>query len=141
MTGVELLREWYDRVWVKADLDAVDEMLDKDAMAQGLMPDLAAQIEDFKIIVPAILRMVRDVSFDIDQSMESGDKAWAQVIFRGKNADDMAPITITGQVMIRSANGKIIEAYNSFDFVGLFEQLGLLPQDTIALCLSGVELK
>jgi len=40
-------------------------------------------------------------------------------------------------VFCRFKDGQIVEAYNSFDFVGFFEQLGLLPESTIAICMSG----
>jgi hypothetical protein len=37
--------------------------------------------------------------------------------------------------VIRIANGKIQEGYDFWDFIGLFEQLGLLPPDTFATAL------
>lgn len=140
MTGVEILQAWYERVWEQNDLDAVSEYFDVDAMANGLMTDLAAELEDFQTLVPAVLRLIRNVKITITDSMEDGDKAWALVDIEAQNAEDMKPLICSGQVMIRTKNNKIIEAYNHFDFLGFFEQLGFLPKDTIALCLSGEQL-
>lgn len=140
MTGVEILEAWYNRVWVQADLDAVAEYFDVDALASGLMSDFAAELEDFQTLVPAILRLVRDVNVTLEDSMEDGDKAWARATLHAKAASTMEDVSISGQVMIRVKNGKIIEAHNHFDFIGFFEKLGNLPQDTIAICLSGEEL-
>lgn len=137
MTGVEILQAWYTRVWEEADLNAVSDYFDTTALANGLMTDLALELEDFKVIVPAVLRLVRDVNVKIAHSMEAGDKAWALVELHGKNAENMAPVICTGQVMITVKNNKIIEAHNHFDFVAFFEQIGFLPPNTIALCLSG----
>ena len=137
MTGVEILCAWYERVWEQADLSAVEEYFDIHAMANGLMSDLAAELEDFQTIVPAVLRLVRNVKVNIAHSMEDGEKAWALVEIHAQNAKNMSPVVCSGQVMIKTKDDKIIEAYNHFDFLGFFEQLGFLPQDTIALCLSG----
>ncbi|MBU2866362.1 ester cyclase [Pacificibacter marinus] len=140
MTGVEILQAWYERVWEQGDLDAVAEYFDVDAMANGLMTDLAAELEDFQTIVPAVLRLIRNVKITITHSMEDGDKAWALVDIKAQNAENMSPVVCSGQVMIKTKNNKIIEAYNHFDFMSFFEQLGFLPKDTIALCLSGEQL-
>jgi len=140
MTGVEILKAWYARVWEQNDLDAVAEYFDVDAMANGLMTDLAAELEDFQTIVPAVMRLVRNVKINITHSMEDGDKAWAHLEISALNAENLSPVACSGQVMIRTKNNKIIEAYNHFDFMSFFEQLGFLPKDTIALCLSGEQL-
>lgn len=140
MTGVEILQAWYERVWEQADLDAVAEYFDVSAMANGLMTDLATELEDFQTIVPAVLRLVRNVKVNIAHSIEDGDKAWALVEIHAQNATDMSAVVCSGQVMIKTKDNKIIEAHNHFDFLGFFEQLGFLPPNTIALCLSGEKL-
>ncbi|MEM5475127.1 nuclear transport factor 2 family protein [Pacificibacter sp. AS14] len=140
MTGIEILQAWYQRVWEQNDLTAVAEYFDVDAMANGLMTDLAAELEDFQTIVPAVLRLIRNVKINITHSMEEGDKAWAYLEISAQNAKDLSPVVCSGQVMIRTKDNKITEAYNHFDFLGFFEQLGFLPKDTIALCLSGEHL-
>ena len=140
MTGLEILTAWYEKVWVEADLDAVAEFFDVEALASGLMTDFAAQIEDFQILVPAVLHVVRNVTFSIEDSMEMDDRVWVRMTLHAKKASDMSPIHIPGQVMARLKNGKIIEAHNNFDFVSYFEQMGNLPKDSLALMLAGERL-
>jgi hypothetical protein len=41
--------------------------------------------------------------------------------------------------MIRIVDGKLTEAYNHWDFLGMFSQLGLLPQQTFEMALSGAK--
>lgn len=137
MTGLELLETWYDRVWVHGDLSAVADFFDTEALASGLMSDFAAQLEDFQTLVPAVLQALRDVRITIEDSMEVGDKVWARTTLHALKAEDMTPIQISGQVMVRLQNGKIIEAHNSYDFVSYFEQMGNLPKDSVALMLAG----
>ncbi|SFI74155.1 nuclear transport factor 2 family protein [Celeribacter neptunius] len=137
MTGLELLEAWYEKVWVQADIEAVAEFFDVEALASGIMTDFAAHLEDMQALVPAVLQAVREVSVSFEDSMEQDDRVWARVTLHAKKAHDMTPIHIPGQVMIRIKNGKIVEAHNNFDFISYFEQMGNLPQDSIALMLAG----
>lgn len=137
MTGMELLEAWYDKVWVKGDLSAVADFFDTEALASGLMSDFAAQLEDFQTLVPAVRHALRDISITFEDSMEIGDKVWARMTLHARKAEDMMPIHISGQIMVRLKHGKIIEAHNSYDFVSYFEQMGNLPKDSVALILAG----
>jgi predicted ester cyclase len=39
-----------------------------------------------------------------------------------------SPVEITGMVIVRIENGKIVEAWNNFDFMTLYTQVGLVPK-------------
>jgi hypothetical protein len=43
-------------------------------------------------------------------------------------------------VFARFDREKMIETYNCVDFVSLFERLDLLPENTVAMCLSGMKI-
>ncbi len=137
MSHLELLKRWYDRVWVQADPDAIDEMFSPDTAESGLLAQISATPEDFKAVVPALLELVDDPVFTIEQSFEAGDWLSAVLRLRSVSATSGAPVEATGQVMMRVDNGKIVEVYNHFDFLSFFEQLGLLPEATLMVCLSG----
>lgn len=137
MTKLEFLQDWYRRVWIEADLAAIDACFAPRAGADGIMPDGQVGVEDFRALVPALLALVRDLSIDIDRSVEADDWIWAQFTVRAATAHGADPICARGQVMVRIADGKISEAYNAFDFITFFEQAGLLPQDAFLLLLSG----
>lgn len=140
MTNLEILREWYRRVWLEGDLTAIDEFFATSAGAEGIMADGQVGAEDFRAFVPAILAHVRDPSFEIVRSIETDDWVWAQLSVRAVTAHGLDPITVTGQVACRIEDGRIVEAYNSFDFIPFFEQAGLLPADAFLLLLSGQRL-
>ncbi|PTQ75192.1 ester cyclase [Celeribacter persicus] len=137
MTGMNLLKAWYDKVWVQGDLNAVAEFFDTEALASGLMSDFAAQLEDFQTLVPAVRHALRNITISVEDSMEMGDKVWARMTLHAQKAEDMTPIHISGQVMVRLKDSKIIEAHNNYDFVSYFEQMGNLPKDSVALMLAG----
>ncbi|WP_300517548.1 nuclear transport factor 2 family protein [Aliiroseovarius sp.] len=136
MTPLNTLKAWYDRIWLQGDLDAIDELFTPDTEAQGMM-EFAVGPEDFKALVPAFLAQVELEKVSYDKVLELGDWVWAHMSAHATSRASEAPITVTGQIMVRVQDGRIVEAYNQFDFLTLFEKLGYLPPETLALCLSG----
>ena len=137
MTKLELLGNWYRRVWVEADPDAIDDYFAPRAGANGLMPDGQVSAEDFRALVPALLSLVRNLRIEVDRSIETDDWLWAQITVHATHAQGVNQIRASGQIMMRIEGDKIVEAYNAFDFITFFEQAGLLPEDAFLLLLSG----
>ncbi|WP_197922765.1 ester cyclase [Thiosulfatihalobacter marinus] len=133
----DILEEWYRRVWIEADLDAIDQLFSPDTQAQGLLPDLQVGPDDFRELVPMFLDMVEDPTVSLDKVMEDGDWASALYSMRVTNPANGQPVIGSGQLFARFDGDKMVETYNSFDFMSFFEQMGLLPEQSMALCLTG----
>lgn len=140
MSKLAFLQDWYQTVWVEGDLSEIDRFFAPSAGADGIMPDGQVGMEDFRALVPAFRAMVRDLTISIDQHEEGPDWLWAQITARALAAHDMRPILAQGQVMLRFQGDRIGAAYNVFDFLTLFSQAGLLPDDALLLLLSGERL-
>lgn len=136
----QFLEDWYRRVWMEGDLDAIDEFFAPRAGADGIMPDGQVGAEDFRALVPAMRDAVRNLVIEINRHKEIDDWIWAQFTARAIGAHDMREINAQGQVMVHIEDGKITEAYNVFDFLTLFSQSGQLPEDVFMLLLSGERL-
>ena len=132
------LEAWFNEVWGNGNLALIDSIFAPDAQANGLMSNAAVGPKDFHDLVPAMLRLVRNVDVKLEQHLTAGD--WMSVLLRftGLSARDGRPVDFTAQVMGRmTESGQFTEVHNNVDFISLFEQLGHLPQDTLALCLTG----
>jgi len=140
MTKRNLLEDWYRRIWIAGELDAVDDFFAPRAGAEGILADGSVGPEDFCVLIPAIHALVRDLSISIDLSLEMGDWLWTRITLRGRAARGMEIVCVHAQVMVRVENGRIAEAYNCFDALTFFEQLGQLPGDAQLLLLSGERL-
>jgi len=136
MKPMELLHEWYERIWVKQDLDAIDELFSPDAEAQGMM-DFGVGSEDMHAMAAAMLAQMEVAEIRFDREVEMGNWAWASYTAHTVGRADGRKSQIAGQIMARVVEGKIVEAYNQIDYLSMLEQAGYLPQDTLALCLSG----
>jgi predicted ester cyclase len=69
----------------------------------------------------------------IEDMIAEGDKVAARCSVRGKHEGEFmgrsatqSPVEFTGMTIVRIANGKIVEAWNNFDFMNLHKQVGLL---------------
>ena len=136
-TKSDILHDWYTRVWENGDLAAIAEMFRPDTAANGLVPGMAIGVEEFQFLVATIQELIEPPRITVEKTIEQGDWLAGFATMRTRSIDRRHDLHVGGMVMVRIEDDLIVEAYNSFDFVTFFEQLGLLPENTIAVCLSG----
>lgn len=130
-----LIRRWFDEVWNKGRSDAIDEMFAADGVAHGLSEDSASPMrgpEGFRAFHAKFHNAFPDMVVTVEDTISEGDKVAARCTVRGKHTGDHlgfaathAPIEITGIAIVRVHDGKIVEAWNNFDFMTLYRQLGV----------------
>lgn len=133
----EILEEWYRRVWREGELEAIDELFAPDTQAAGLIPEMRMGPTEFRELVPMFLELVDSPEFTLDKVMEDGDWAAALLSVNATVSATGKPVFATGQLFARFEGDTMVETYNCFDFMGFFEQLDLLPEQSMALCLTG----
>ena len=129
-----LAHEWFDQVWNKRQADAIDRLLAEDAVAHGLFDDLGRELRGpagFKRFFLQFTNAFPDIHVEVADTISEADKIAARCIVTGTHQGDGlgTPAThkkvhFTGIAIIRVQNGKIVEAWNNFDFQGLSRQLG-----------------
>ena len=134
--NTQLLRRWFDEVWNKGRADAIDEMFDENGIAHGLSDDPSNPIRgprDFRPFHTTFRDAFPNMVIVIEDMVAEGDKVAARCSVRGRHegeflgrAATQAPVDITGITIVRIDNGKIVEAWNNFDFMSLHHQVGLL---------------
>ena len=69
----------------------------------------------------------------IEDMVAEGDKVAARCSVGGKHEGDLmetaatqSPVEFTGMTIVRIENGKIVEAWNNFDFMTMYKQIGRL---------------
>lgn len=137
MTNRDVIETWFRRVWKEEDANAIDELFVMDGQALGLGANVLYGPEDFRIFHSALCSLLCDIEITIDKSMESEDWISAVCTLNAKAERTKTPVLITGSIMVRIADEKLVEAYNHWDFLALYTQLGLLPAKTFELGLSG----
>jgi hypothetical protein len=131
------LREWGRRVWVERDEAAIGELMAADTPAHGLGGQTLIGPEEFERFHRALCALLRDTELTVDHHVEADGWLAALCTFKGTARRDGRAVAITGAIHARVEGGRLLEAYNHFDFLGLFAQLGLLPEDVLGRCLAG----
>jgi steroid delta-isomerase-like uncharacterized protein len=131
-----LIRRWFEEVWNKGREEAIDEMFAEDGMAHGLADEIGRPLRGptgFKPFFRKFRAAFPDIEIVVEDTITEGDKVAARCTARGKHQSDslgfaatQRPMEITGMTVVRIANGKIVEAWNNFDFMKMYQQLGML---------------
>jgi len=132
----ELVRRWFEEVWNKGHADAIDEMFDENGIAHGLSTDPSQPIKgpkEFKPFHTVFREAFPNMMIVVEDTIAEDDKVVARCSVRAKHEGDFqglaatqSPVEFTGIAIVRIKNGKIVEAWNNFDFMNLHKQLGLL---------------
>jgi len=132
----QLVRRWFDEVWNNGRADAIEEMFAENGIAHGLGDDPSNPIRgprDFRPFHTVFREAFPNMNIVIEDLIAEGDKVAARCSVRAKHeghflgrAATQSPVHFSGMTIVRIADGKIVEAWNNFDFMVLHKQVGLL---------------
>lgn len=134
--SVEVLRRWFEEVWNQGREEAIDEMFAEEGIAHGLVDENGQELRGpagFKPFFSRFRDAFPDIQIVIEDCISEGDKATARCTVRanhtgvglGVPATNNA-VEFTGISIVRVQDGRIIEAWNNFDFLSLNRQIGVL---------------
>jgi steroid delta-isomerase-like uncharacterized protein len=131
-----LLHKWFEEVWNKGREEAIDEMFATDGIAHGLNDtdgNAVRGTEGFKTLHRAFRSAYPDLQITVEDTVTEGDKIAARCTVRAKHAGEglgiaptNQPVEFTGLAIVKIKDGKIVEAWNEFDFMKMYRQVGAL---------------
>lgn len=131
-----LLHQWFEEVWNNKSEDAIDELFAEDGVANGLNDadgNAPRGPENFKTLHRAFLSAYPDLKITIEETVSEGDKIAARCTVRATHTGEglgvvptNQPIEFTGMTIVKVKDGKIVEAWNEFDFMKMYSQVGAL---------------
>ena len=132
----EVMRRWFEEVWNKGREEVIDELFAEDGVAHGLSDESGSELRgpaEFKPFFHKFRGAFPDIQLVIEDAIAEGDKVAVRCSVRARHTGEglgMAatnqPVAITGMSITRVKDGKIVEAWNNFDFMGLFQQIGAI---------------
>jgi steroid delta-isomerase-like uncharacterized protein len=137
-----LVRRWFDEIWNRGNVDAVDELLAPGGVLHDPSMDdvVALEAEAFKAHVRAMRHAIPDIRFTIEFAMETDEHVAVRVTATGTHTGHGLGIEPTGRsfrvagmVMAHVRDGRFVEGWNHFDLLGLFGQLGVVVRPRLGM--------
>lgn len=131
-----LAYRWFEEVWNKQSEEAIDEMFHENGIAYGLNDADGNPLrgpEGFKTLHRSFISAFPNLRIIVEDTVSEDDKIAARCTVTGTHQGEgvgVSPtetqIEFSGILIIRIEDGKIVEAWNNFDFMNMYEQLGAL---------------
>jgi steroid delta-isomerase-like uncharacterized protein len=130
-----LMHRWFDEVWNEGRAESIDELTAPDIQMWGISrPEAPSQgTEEFKTFYRRIRAAFPDTHIALEQVVQQGDTAFARWTATMTHTGEGLPVlptnkalTICGMSSCRVLNGKVVEAWNIWDQIGMARQLGIL---------------
>ena len=131
-----IIHEWFEEVWNQGNASTIDRLLAADAIVHGIVDkngDAVRGPAAFKEFHRSFLNAFPDIKVEVLDTIAAGDKLAARCLARGTHTGEGLGFKptgksaeFTGMCFARVENGKIVEAWNNFDFLTLHQQLGTL---------------
>ena len=129
-----LVRRFFEDVWNKGDLGALDELVAVDAVSHdpiaGDLTGLAAikaQVVEYRTAFP-------DLHFTVHDVFVAGDRVCARWTGAGTHKAPLMGIpptgrlqSVEGQSIARITNGKLVEEWPLWDTLKFAQNLGIVP--------------
>jgi steroid delta-isomerase-like uncharacterized protein len=138
--GAALLRRWFEVVWNERREDLMEEFAEPNVVAHGVSgpKDLTQGLEAFRVLYRKLRGAFPDVHFTVDEAIAERDVAAVRWTARMTHAgDDLGfPATqkrfeISGMTFARIENGKIAEAWDNWDMLGMMNAIGENPHTSV----------
>jgi steroid delta-isomerase-like uncharacterized protein len=135
-TPEAIVRQWFDELWNQGREETIDKLLAADAIVHGLPEPEGKPMKGpagFKPLFRQFKGAFPDMKIVIDKIVREGDSVACHCAVTGTHtgpglgAASNQPVQFTGITIVRVKDGKLVEGWNAFDFLGCFQQIGLLP--------------
>ena len=127
---------WFEEVWNKGRAEAMDEMLDPDVIIHGLVDSNGNEVrgaDAFRSFYESFRGAFPDIQVIVEDTVAEGDKIAARCTVKATHSGKglaVSPtgnsVEFTGMCMLRVKDERIVEAWNSFDFLTMMQQIGVI---------------
>jgi predicted ester cyclase len=120
------MHRWFEEVWNQGREEAIDEMMADDCIAHGLVDKDGNElrgIAPYKAFFRGFQSDFANLRVDVLDAITDGERMAAHCLVTGKHLASGKPVTFTGMTFTRWRDGKIVEAWNNFDFHVMEKQL------------------
>lgn len=129
-----LYRSFIEEVFINKNLAAVDKYIAPDCVDHAGPPGLPPGPEGAKQMIGMYLSALPDAWVKVEDQIAEGDKVVSRLTWGGTHRGELMGVPATGKQVsvagidiVRCAGGKIVEHWESFDMLGMLQQIGAVP--------------
>ncbi len=124
MIETTLLQTWYDEVWNNANESFINKMLHSGARIHGLKTDHAKSgSEAFLPFYKNFREQFPTVQVELEPIFSGEGFEAARCNVKATHASGKQ-VAFSGITIAKFADGKLVEGWNGFDFLDMYQQLG-----------------
>ena len=134
----DVLRSWFARVWNAGEEAAIDELYAPTAVAHGLPGGSILGPAAFKPFYRQFRSAFPNLRIEVTHTVCEGDLCVVHCQVTGTHTGDglgVPPtnrsVRFSGMTMARVAGGRIHEGWNAYDFLSMYQQLGVEPPQPV----------
>ena len=131
MSADSVVRAWFHEVWDEGREDAIDRLMAPDALVHGLGTEPIRGPEGFKPYFRTMRAALGDLEVRVERTVVQGEMVAAHCHVIARHVGDTLggpatgrPVEFWGITIARVVNGKLVEGWNAFDFLSMYQQLG-----------------
>jgi len=131
MTTASLLNQWFEEVWNQSNEAFIDEMMHKDVIIHGIdSAGTTTGIDNFHQFYKNFRVTFPNVHILLEPLVHDDEVATAYCTVTGKSVTSRE-VSFTGLAVGRFKDGKLVESWNNFDFLKMYQQLGHIMVEPI----------
>lgn len=130
-----VIRAWFHEVWDEGKEEAIDRLMAPDGKVHGLSGPNGTSIivgpADFKPFFRTMRAALGDLEVHVERTVVQGDMVAAHCHVIARHVGDALggpatgrPVEFWGITIARVEGGKLVEGWNVFDFLSMYQQLG-----------------
>lgn len=129
----QLVRGYVQTVWNEGRLDRLEEFIDPGFIDhESTFPFSVRGVEGLRRVILFFRTAFPDVQWIVEDMLSEGPKVVTRFTARGTHRGSVMGlpgtgrrITVTGLMIVRTEEGRIMEAWSQWDTLGLLQQLGV----------------
>lgn len=128
-----LIERWFHEVWNEGNEASIDTLLAPHGIAYGLNDAHGNPVSDresFKAYYRTLRSSLTKLHVTVQDVLTVGDQSVARCHVAARHTGDglgiaptNKPVSFTGMSWARFEDGQIVEGWNNFDFMTMFQQL------------------
>ena len=131
MSPETVIHQWFHEVWDEGKEEAIDRLMAPGALVHGLGDAPIRGPEGFKPYFRTMRAALGDLEVRVVRTVVQGDMIAAHCHVVARHVGETLggpptgrPVDFFGITIARVVDGKLVEGWNVFDFLSMYQQLG-----------------